>query len=367
MRRLIVTMTALGLVTLALVGCGAKSEGTAVPRQAVAVEAVTVSAGDLEQSIEVVGTLNPRFVAEVKSEVSGRVVEVRVTEWVRVTKGTVLATLDSREAGAGLEAARAALAQAQVNEDRAVRELERVTKLKKAGLATAQNLDDATSAREAAAAMITAAKAQVSGAETYLAKTTVLAPMDGVVAYRGVSPGDRVENMGGGPMFKIVDNHVLDLTVTVPSSRSAELSVGEKLAFTADALAGRVFEGTVKFINPSVDAASRTVSVTAEVANAKDELRGGQFVKGRIVTGSRSAVLRIPREALMTWDVAARTGEVMVLAGDSVTRRSVTLGVGMRDDIEVTTGLTAGERVVTRGGFNVRPGDPVKVVAPEGA
>jgi membrane fusion protein, multidrug efflux system len=311
--------------------------------------------------------LSPKFVAELKSEVSGKVAEVRVTEWVTVTKGMVLATLDSREATAGLDAARAALAQAQVNEDRAVRELDRVTGLKKAGLATAQNVDDATSAREAAAAVTTAAKAQVSGAETYLTKSTVISPMDGVVAYRGISPGDRVESMGGGPMFRIVDNRVLDLTVTVPSSRSSQLAVGQKLTFTADAMPGRTFEGTVRFINPAFDAASRTVSVTAEVANPKGELRGGQFVKGSIVLGSRSGVLRVPRGALLTWDVAAKTGEVLVVSGETVVRRNVSLGQPMIDDIEVISGLTAGERVVTRGGFNVKPGDLIKIVAPEGA
>jgi membrane fusion protein, multidrug efflux system len=367
MRRIGAVAGVLCAVTVVVAGCGAKSEGKAVSREAVAVEAAVVGSGELQETIDVVGTLNPKFVAEIKSEVSGQVTQVRVTEWVKVTRGTVLATLDSREATSGLDAARAALAQAQVSEDRAVRELERVIGLKKAGLATAQNVDDATSAREAAAAVITATKAQVSGAETYLTKSTVVSPMDGVVAFRGGSPGDRGENMGGGPMFRIVDNRVLDLTVTVPSSRSSQLAVGEKLTFTADAMPGRSFEGTVRFINPAFDAASRTVSVTAEVINDKGELRGGQFVKGSIVLGSRSGVLRVPREALLTWDVAAKTGEVLVVSGETVVRRSVALGLPMHDDIEVTSGLVAGERVVTRGGFNVRPGDPVKVVAPEGA
>ena len=68
--------------------------------------------------------------------------------------------------------------------------------------------------------------------------------MDGVVALRGVSVGDRVENMGGNsPMFRIVDNRVLDLTVSVPSSRLASVRVGQTLEFTTETLPGRTFTG----------------------------------------------------------------------------------------------------------------------------
>jgi RND family efflux transporter MFP subunit len=350
-----------------LSGCSSKTEGTEGTRPAVAVEVASVAASDLTNAIEVVGTLEPKFSIEVKSEVNATVAEVLVTEWVKVRKGQPLARLDRREAEATLATAKANLAQAVAGEQRARRELERVEKLKANGLATAQNLDDARTALEAAAGASEAARAQVQGAETYLSKTTITSAMDGVVAYRGVSTGDRVENMGGGPMFRIVDNHVLDLNVTVPSSRSGELRVGQKLVFSVDAAPGKAFEGVVRFINPSVDQTSRTVSVTAEVLNDRDELRGGQFVKGQIVVGTRTGVLSVPRIALVTQDVAKRTGEVYVTAGTSVERRSITLGAGMGDAIEVVSGVTAGEQVVTRGGFNVRPGDPIKIVTPEGA
>ena len=79
--------------------------------------------------------------------------------------------------------------------------------------------------------------------------------MDGVVAFRGVNVGDRVENMGGNePLFRIVDNRLLDLTVSVPSSRLADVRVGQAIEFSTDALPGRTFTGKVMFINPAIDA-----------------------------------------------------------------------------------------------------------------
>jgi len=356
----------LGLIAIAVgTGCSGQGEGSvakgASARPPVAVELAQAVLGDIEQTIEVVGSLAPKFAADLKSEFTAVVEEVYVTEWVKVKKGTPLAKLDTREGEAALEAARAALLQAQVAETRAVRELERADKLKEVGLVTVQNLDDARTAREAAAAATAAAKAQLQATETRLAKAVIRAPFDGIVANRGVNPGDRVENMGGEPMFRVVDNRILELTVNVPSTSLASLRVGQPIEFTTDAIPDRTFRGQVMFINPTADPVSRSVKVVADVPNEAEELRGGLFAKGRILTGTRAAVLQIPRTSLLAWDVSRREGEVFVVSGEVVERRSVRTGAVAGEYVEVTEGIAAGERVVTRGAFNLRSGDRIVV------
>jgi RND family efflux transporter MFP subunit len=305
--------------------------------------------------------LQPKFAADVKAEFTAVVQEVYVTEWVRVTRGTPLARLDTRDGNTGVEAARAALAQAEVGETRAQRELERALKLKEVGLMTQQGLDDARSARDAAAATPAAAHAQLQAAETYLTKAILRAPFDGVVSYRGVNPGDRVESMGGPTLFRVVDPRLLELVVTVSSVELQRLAVGQRLEFGSDAFPGRTFSGEVKFINPEVDPASRSVKVVAVVPNRSEELRGGLFVTGRILTGTRSGVLLLPRAALSSWDVEKRTAEVFVVSGDRAQRRTVETGATAGDAIEIRSGLAAGDRVVTRGGYNLKDGDRVAV------
>ena len=108
-----------------------------------AVETAAVTAGTLEESIEVVGTLTPKFEAQVRAEYAGTVAEIYVTEWVPVKKGTPLARLDTRELEAAVQAAKAAALQAEAAAQRARREYERAVKLKEAGLMTQQGLDDA--------------------------------------------------------------------------------------------------------------------------------------------------------------------------------------------------------------------------------
>ncbi len=372
--RQVLFLAIIGAVAAAAAGCGSAPEPSASAAPAagkppVAVGVATVAATDLQDSVEVVGSLEPKFSADVKSEVSGIVNAVYVAEWVPVRRGARLARLDTTETEAGLKALEAMEAQARVNEARARREYERALQLKQYGLITPQNLDDAKTAVDAAEAATAAARAQVQAAQARLAKSFITAPIDGVIALRAVNVGDRVENMGGGglPLFRIVDNRLLDLTVSVPSSRLAQVKVGQPLEFTTDALPGRTFTGKVMFINPTIDPASRSAKVVAEVRNTDGQLKAGAFVKGRILVANRSGVLQVPREALQNWNVEQGTADVWVVRGDTADRRQVRIGAATATSVEILDGLQAGEQVVTRGSFALKPGDRIAPASGQGA
>jgi RND family efflux transporter MFP subunit len=347
----------------------------------VAVEVTNVAVTDLTESLDVIGSLSPKFGADVKSEYGGVVTDVYVTEWVRVKKGSPLARIDTREmeillqkAKAAVEMAKANLLQAEVAGNRAQREYERLLKLKEVGLVTQQNLDDGQTEKEATAARIAAAKAQLKAAEedlqhtqTRLSKAMICSPIDGVVSSRGVNVGDLVGEMGSPKiMFRIIDTRILDLTVAVPSIEMSRVHVGQPLNFSTDAIPGKTFTGKVMYINPVVNESDRSVKVIAEVENVQEELKGGLFVKGRIITGKRSGVLEVPRGALFTWDVAAKKADLFVVNGEMAKRRTVRTGALMGDFVEITSGLTPGEQVVIRGGFNLKDGDRVNVISSSG-
>jgi RND family efflux transporter MFP subunit len=381
---------ALGVVLLTLwigfSGCSSKDssknpDAKTTGRPPVAVEVTKVAAIDLVEGIEVVGSLSPKFSADVKSEYAGIVTEVYVTEWVRVKKGTPLAKIDTREmdivlqkAKAAVEMAKANLLQAEVAGNRAEREYNRLLKLKEFGLVTQQNLDDGLTEKEAAAARMAVAKAQLKASEedlqqtqTRLSKTIIYSPIEGVVSFRGVNVGDLVGEMGSPKiMFRIIDTRILDLTVTVPSGEMGIIRVGQPLAFSTDAFPRNNFTGKVMFINPMVNEADRSVKVIAEVENVSEQLKGGLYVKGRIITGKRTGILRIPRAALLSWDVAAKKGDVFMVKGDLANRRTVQTGSVMGDFVEVTSGLVPGDPVVVRGGFNLKDGDRVNVSRVDG-
>jgi len=374
----------LGVIWLLSFGCSAQTEEKRAlekaDRPAVAVEVTKVTASDVTEGIDVIGTLSSKFGADVKSEYTGIVTEVYVTEWVKVKKGDPLARLDTQEseivlkkAQAAVELAKANLLQAEVAANRADREYERALKLKEFGLITQQNLDDARTEKQAAAARIEAAKAQIKVAEedvlyaqTRLSKALLRAPRDGVVSWRNVNVGDFVGEMGAKPMFRIVDNRVLELTVTVPSGEMSEIRLGQPLTFSTAALPGKNFTGKVMFINPVVNEADRSVKVVAEVENNDEQLKGGLFVKGRIMTGNRKGVLKVPRMALLTWDVAGKKGELFVVDRGIAQRRTVQTGKATGGFVEISSGLSVAEQVITRGGFNVKDGDRVSITRVNG-
>jgi multidrug efflux pump subunit AcrA (membrane-fusion protein) len=120
-------------------------------------------------------------------------------------------------------------------------------------------------------------------------------------------------------VFRVVDNRTLELTATVPSVSMATLRKGLPLVFATDAFPGREFRGKITWINPSVSPGDRSVRVIAEVPNDPEVLRGGLFVKGRIVTGARKGVPLVPRAALGGWDPASSRGE---RSSSTTTRRA---------------------------------------------
>ncbi|MEW6267270.1 MAG: efflux RND transporter periplasmic adaptor subunit [Thermodesulfobacteriota bacterium] len=374
------------LVTVLVLPAGgcARQSGADQPaegRPVVAVETIRVEPGLIEETVDVVGALAPKYQADIKSEIMGVVREVYVTEWVRVHKGDRLAMLDQREAQAtrdkalaAVELAKANIVQAQVAVRRAEIEYNRILKLRRDGVAAQQSLDDVTTERDAAAARLAAAVAQhqvavqdEQQARTKLDKTVITAPIDGVVAYRGMSVGDMVGEQGSSKiMFRLMDNRLLDLTVTVPSKEMAKVKVGQPLRFTCDAYPGQTFTGRVMYINPSVNETDRTFKVLAEVPNDPEVLKAGLFVKGRIVTDRRENVLLVPRSALLSWDIKEGQAQVWLAQGNKATSRQVRTGGRQADLVEITSGLEAGEQVVTIGAYNLKSGDKIKRAGSQG-
>ncbi len=361
-----------------LTACGGKKENTTpAVKPAVAVETKAAAVSSLTDGIEVTGSLEPKYSVDIKTQIPGLVKQVFVNEWVYVKKGQPLARIDVAEteamvkrAEAGIASAKANLSQTQVASNRSERELSRVLKLKESGLATQQAVDDARSELEASKARVEASQAQIRVAEEELCqgvvrktKGLVTAPIDGVVALRDVNVGDLTSDVAAGkPIFRIVDNRLLNLTVTLSSADSGRVKVGDPLEFNVDSMPGKTFTGKVMFINPELSSADRSLKVIAEVRNTPEVLKGGLFAKGRIITGRRADVLQVPRSAVTSLDLAAGKGVLYVVENGTARRREITVGVSSGDLLEVKSGVRAGELFVVRGGFNLKDGD--RIAAP---
>ena len=235
-----------------------------VGRPPVAVSVEPAVRADLQESVDVVGTLEAKFAADVKSEVTGVVTEVYVTEWVPVHRGEQLARLDTRETEAGIEALKAAEAQAKVGENHARREYERAQQLKQFGLITPQALDDAKTAVEAAETR----HRRGAGADPARPRRgwpSRSSPRRWTASWRCAASASATASRTWAATRRCSGSSTTACSTSPCRCRrraSRRVRVGQTLAvLDRDRCPGRSFTGKVMFINPAIDPASRSAKV----------------------------------------------------------------------------------------------------------
>ncbi|HET9011289.1 MAG TPA: efflux RND transporter periplasmic adaptor subunit, partial [Gemmatimonadaceae bacterium] len=220
--------------------------------------------------------------------------------------------------------------------------LEQNEQLLKAGAIAQQAYKSSQQAVIAARARVAAAEARLSATGNQARDTRVVAPSSGIVSKRLVEPGEHLAK--GAAMFTIVRNGTLELAAAVPARQSTALRTGQIVHFVAD---GRRFDGRVARVNPTIDPATRAVTVYVQVPNPGGTIRGGTFATGRVVSRTLSNVLGVPTAALRQ---SPEDGKPFVYRVDGKTINVAPVQLGAVDErlgiAEVTSGLQAGERVI---------------------
>ena len=187
-----------------------------------------------------------------------------------------------------------------------------------------------------------AARARVALARKALADTVVRAPFAGLVAERLVSVGDYVTR--GMKVAVVVRVNPLRAQLTVPEQFISAIAVGQPITFEVDAYPNRQFTGKIRFVSPALTTEQRALTVEAMVPNPNGELKPGLFATARIAQPNPTPGLLIPATAVLT---AAGASRVYVVNGDHVEARVVSLGQTVGTLVEITNGLTSGDRVAT--------------------
>lgn len=311
------------------------------------VEISVVAVTPLTNSIEAVGTLRSGETVIIRPEIAGRVSRILFEEGRPVAAGTPLVELDASTFMAEVAVARADLALAEAEAERA-----RTLFAQKTGTGRA---------RDEATARLATTKAALQLAEAQFAKTRIVAPFGGILGLREVSVGDVVQP--GQAMVNLESIDPLKLDFAVPETMLTRLAVGQTVDIVLDARPGEHFAGTVYAINPAIDDAGRAIHLRALVPNPEGRLRPGLFARARLDTAPSGDSMTVPEQAL-----TARHGKVYVykVTGDTVAETEVTLGRRLSGSVEVLSGLGPGDTIVTAGQQRLRDGAKIEVVAPDG-
>jgi HlyD family secretion protein len=370
-KKLIWVLVGLAAVIILLVGL--KKAGVIGKEQGEEVTSEKVQLRTITESVNASGKVYPEVEVKVSPDISGEVVNLFVEEGDKVTKGQVLAkiyadiyasqkdqaTATVNQFQAQYENIKASLSGLKTSYDNTRITYERYKKLladkivsrsefeqtEQAYRAAESNYNSALQSIKSGAAQIQGVRAQLSRAEKDLARTTITAPMDGIVSSMSVKKGERVvgtAQMAGTEMMRVADMKSIEVRVDVGENDITKVKIGDTALVEVDAYNNRKFKGVVyKIANPVTAAASASVS-TNEVANYKVHIRldpssyedlikenskfpfrPGMTASADIQTKSKRNVISVPLNAVTTRDKEGNGKETKVSANAAENNASV--------------------------------------------
>lgn len=328
--------------------------------QRAGIEVSQVQASAATDHLRLPGVVEPNAYRQVAVTplVGGRMVRVSAQLGDRVRRGQTLAQVYSPE----LAEARTKYTAAKAMLDAHDRELQRTQKLVEIGAASRQELERIHGEHAAQTAEVESARArlQLLGAAPHesLASTaeaatiTVAAPIDGVVTERLANTGLNV-----GPtakLFSVVDLSSVWIVADVYEKDLGRVRVGAPATVTTAAYPNHSLSGRVSYIDPQLNVSTRTAKARIEVPNSRGELRLGMYADVAIETGEGTSAFFIPKAAIQ--NVADRQMVYVTVPGEPTKfiGREVKLGSVSGDVVEVVSGLSARDTVVSKGSFFIR-------------
>ena len=312
----------------------------------------------IEAGFPVNGDLRPVEILNIRSRLEGNLDAVNVREGQRVAKGQLLARFESLTQESDRKSADADRASAQSELTTAQWNLDQSRELFKAGAIAEQAVRAAEQSVAASRAKVAATDARIRTTSLSVTDTRVLAPLTGVVEKKLVETGEHVTR--GATMFTMVRNDVLELAASIPARNANAVHEGQKVHFVAD---GRAFEGSVTRISPTVDPATRALTIYVQIPNVGGLLRGNTFASGRVVGRSVPDALIIPTQALHQTPESARPFVYRIENGAVA---SAPVGLGIVDDekgiAEVLDGLQEGDKVIVGNVGTVGRGMKVEIL-----
>lgn len=316
---------------VALAGCSGQQAAGGFTPPPMPVETATVTSSTVVDRFEAVGTIEAINAVTVVSEIDALVIEIPFHEGAQIRKGQLIAQLDDSQLKAELARFEAIRDQQKVTFDR-------VKSLADRGAVAPQEYDNAM-------ANLKVAEANVAYAKARLEKTRIVAPFDGVIGARNVSPGAFLR--AGTAITNLAQLSKLKVTFAAPERFYSLLKYKADVQVSTTAYPGEILKGTIEVIEPTIEAATRSARIIAHVENPNYKFRPGMSANIAAVLSSRENALLVSDEAIF-----AEGDQLLVFvvkADSTVTRTPVQIGSRQPKTVEILAGLEVGQTVVSAG------------------
>src|SRR5262252_2353393 len=326
----------------------------------VAAPAVT---GDIDVTLNGLGTVTSLATVTIRSQISGQLVRVAYQEGQMINKGDLVAEIDSRPYELALAQAQGALERDQALLQAAELDLKRYQELAKTNAIPRQQLDTQVSLVAQDKGLVLAYQAQINTQKLNIAYCHIIAPITGRAGLRLVDPGNYVTANDANGIVVLTQLRPISVIFTVAEDNLPQivkrLRAGATLPVTAFDRSGAVklATGVLKTLDNQIDTTTGTLKLRAEFTNEDDGLFPNQFVNVQLLVDTLRDTTVVPSSAVQRG--APGTFVYLVNANDTVTVKPVTLGPASAERIAIQSGLSPGERVVVDGADKLRNGAKV--------
>lgn len=358
----LLALTLATLLAATLSGCSDKQDQKkATGKPPVPVRLAQAEVRDVPRRIELTGRTEADASVTMKSRVDGQVLAVPFAEGQPVKEGAVLIQLDPADLKARLAQAAATLEKSRAQAARAHGDVERYVALRHKGFVSEEKVAEIRTAAQAAEATAQADAAAAEVARLQLSHTTIRAPFAGVAGARLVFPGTTVK---ANETALAVINRIRPLRAVfaVPEKYlpqlHATLRTGDgSLPATVATPDGKAIAGTVRFLDNSVDTATGTIQLKADLPNTDASLTPGQFVNVRLMLETLRDAIVVPAEAIQQGTLGDTSGSFVFLAREGkVSIRPVQVVTIEEGQAVIAEGVAAGDSVVTEGQLRLTDG-----------
>ena len=310
------------------------------PDEPAPVETYVARAEPIQDRISATGTLLANEEVELVGETSGRITRVLFREGSPVRAGQLLVKVNDAELQADLESVRRRLALAELT-------LGRQNRLLEMGGVSREEFDLTQNE-------VDVLRAELQRIQAQIAKTEVRAPFGGTIGLREVSEGSYLS-----PQQRIATLQDLDpikVEFDIPERSQGQVRVGSPVTFRVEGSDGE-YEATVYALAQEIDPNTRTLRVRAQGSNPERTLRPGSFARVELIQREIPDALLVPTSALIP---SAKQTTVFLVRDGLALSQPVQTGIRTEERVQITSGVAAGDTVVTAGLQQLRPGQPVQ-------